>query len=102
MKKGEIENHKERLVSNRYAQQYGVDYYETFYPVVGMDTIRVVLSIATKNQWPFYKMDMKYFFLNGILEEKVCVDQPPGYIVKGHEHKMFKLKKALYGLKQAP
>ena len=66
-----------------------------------MDTIRAVLAIASQNQWPVDQMDVKYAFLNGILEE-VYVDQPLGYIVKGHEHKVFKLKKALYGLKQAP
>ena len=43
-------------------------------------------------------MDVKLSFLNGILEEEVCVDQPPSYTVKGHEDKVFKLKKALYGL----
>ena len=47
-------------------------------------------------------MDMKSSFLNGILEEQVYVDQPLGYTVKGHEHKVFKLEKALYGLKQDP
>ena len=67
-----------------------------------MDTIRVVLSIEAQNQWPMYQMDVKSAFLNGILEEEVYVDQPPGYTVKGHEDKVYKLKKALYGLKQAP
>ena len=43
-------------------------------------------------------MDVKLEFLNGIIEEEVYVDQPLGYTVKGHEHKVFKLKKALYGL----
>ena len=47
-------------------------------------------------------MDVKYSFLIAILKEEFYVDQPPGYIVKGHEHKVFKLKKALYGLKQDP
>nr|AAB36258.1 retrotransposon peptide {Ty1-copia retrotransposon element, clone Sat 5} [Vicia sativa, leaves, Peptide Transposon Partial, 74 aa] [Vicia sativa] len=36
------------------------------------------------------------------LSEEVFVVQPPGFIVKGEEHKVYKLKKALYGLKQAP
>ena len=67
-----------------------------------MDTIRAILAIATQNQWPVYQMDVKYSFLNGILEEELYVNQPPGYTVEGHEHKVFKLKKDLYGLKQAP
>ena len=48
-----------------------------------------------------YQMDVESSFLNGILEEEVYVEQPPGYIVKGHEDKVYKLKKALYGLKAA-
>ena len=67
-----------------------------------MDTIRAVLAIAAQNQWHVYQMGVKYAFLNGILEEEVYVDQPPGYIVKSHEQKVFKQKNALYGLKQTP
>ena len=36
------------------------------------------------------------------LSEEVYVHQPPGFKIKGQEHKVYKLKKALYGLKQAP
>ena len=67
-----------------------------------MDTIKVVLAIATQNQWHVYQMDVKSTFLNDILEEEVYIDQPHGNTVEGHEHKVFKLKKALYGLKQPP
>ena len=45
---------------------------------------------------------MKSAFLNGVLKEEVYVDQPEGFIIKGEEMKVYKLKKALYGLKQAP
>ncbi|KAH9698867.1 hypothetical protein KPL71_024159 [Citrus sinensis] len=41
-------------------------------------------------------------FLNGFLEEEVYIEQPLGYVVKGHEDKVLRLKKTLYGLKQAP
>ena len=46
-------------------------------------------------------MDVKFAFLNRVLEEKVYIVQPLGYEVKGKEDKFLKLKKALYGLKQA-
>jgi hypothetical protein len=39
---------------------------------------------------------IRFNFFNGILEEAM------GYVIKGDEEKVLKLKKALYGLKQAP
>ncbi|GAB2279335.1 hypothetical protein Dimus_039345 [Dionaea muscipula] len=47
-------------------------------------------------------MDVKSAIMNGLLEEEVYVEQPPGFEVKGQENKVYRLKKALYGLKQAP
>ncbi|GKU89839.1 hypothetical protein SLEP1_g3924 [Rubroshorea leprosula] len=54
------------------------------------------------NSWPIYQLDVKSAFLHGNLQEHVFIDQPPGYVKSGSEHKVYKLKKALYGLKQAP
>ena len=72
--KGELEKHKESLVSKGYTHKYGVYYLETFAPISRMDTISTVLAIATQNRFPAYQMDVKYAFLNGILEEEVYVD----------------------------
>ena len=49
-----------------------------------------------------WQLDVKSAFLNGPLDEEVFVVQPPGFICKGKEQKVLRLKKALYGLKQAP
>ena len=37
-----------------------------------------------------------------VLKEEVYIEQPPGYVQKGRENKVYRLKKALYGLKEAP
>ena len=47
-------------------------------------------------------MDVKSAFLNGIIEEKEYVEQPPGFVDHTHLNFIFKLNKALYGLKQTP
>jgi hypothetical protein len=100
--KGKVEKHKERLVAKGFAQQPNIDYGETFSPVACLDTVRAVLVVAAQNKWLVYQMDVKSTFLNGILEEEVYVDQPPGFQIRGKEYKVYRLKKAMYGLKQAP
>jgi hypothetical protein len=67
-----------------------------------METIRLVVAIASSFNWPLFHMDVKSAFLNGPLEEEVYVLQPPGFEVELNRDKVYKLQKALYGLKQAP
>ncbi|KAJ4769831.1 polyprotein [Rhynchospora pubera] len=99
---GEVERYKARLVAKAYKQKAGIDYEEVFAPVARMETIRLLISLAAQNKWNIYQMDVKSAFLNGVHEEEVYIEQPPGYIKEGQEEKVLKLKKALYGLKQAP
>ena len=49
-----------------------------------------------------FQLDVKSAFLHGELKEEVYVEQPPGYVVKGAEKKVYCLQRALYGLKQGP
>lgn len=99
---GKIHKNKERLVVKGYAQKPWVDFNETFAPVARIETIRIVLAIATQMRLFVYKLDVKFAFLNGVLEEEVYVQQPQGYEIEGKEDKVYHLHKALYRLKQAP
>jgi hypothetical protein len=85
-----------------YAQQLGIDYEEVFAPVARSEAIMLLLALAAEEGWQVHHMDVKTTFLNGDLQEEVYVQQPPGFIHSGQEHKVLRLHKALYGLHQAP
>ena len=64
-------------------------------------TIRILLSIASHYDYEIWQMDVKTTFLNGSLDESIFMRQPDGFIEKGKEHMLCKLKRSIYGLKQA-
>ena len=97
---GRVERFKGRLVAKGYAQKYGIDYDETFSPVVRFSSIRTLLAFAVQNGMLIHQMDVETAFLNGNLDEEIYMDQPEGYGIPGKEHLVCKLKKSLYGLKQ--
>lgn len=82
-----------------FTQEYGIDYQETFSPVVKFTSIRAILALAASKRMTLRQFDVKTAFLNGDLEENVYMKQPIGY--DDGSGRVCKLIKSLYGLKQA-
>ena len=90
-----------RLVAKGFTQIPGLDFDETFSPVARFESLRLLLALATLEDWHIHQMDVKSAFLNGELEEEIFMEQPKGFVVAGQEARVCCLKKAIYGLKQA-
>lgn len=95
----ENERFKARLVARGYAQVHGIDYYETFSPVVRHTSLRIMFALGIKNGMQIYQMDAVTAFLQSELQETIYMKQPECY--SDGSDRVCLLKKSIYGLKQA-
>ena len=68
---GNIKRHRARLMTKGLTQMEGIDYTENFSPVSRKDSLRVIMALVCHFDLELHQMDVKTFFLNGELEEKV-------------------------------
>jgi hypothetical protein len=98
---GTLEWYKGRWVLRGFTQWPGIDYNETFNPVVKPATVRTVLSLTVSRSWPLHQLDVKNTFLHGTLSETVYCSQPIGFLDPTQLDWVCRLNKSLYKLKQA-
>ena len=98
--KGEVKKYKARLVARGFNQEYGIDYLETFAPVLKIKSLRLIIALSATTTRRIEQLDVKTAFLNADVHEDIYVLPPVGMNVKNDS--VLKLNKALYGIKQAP
>jgi len=80
-------------------QVQGVDYFDTFTPVVSWATVRILLILTVILGWDTKQVDYTCAFLHASIKEDVYVSMPRGF---EEEYNVLKLTRSLYGLRQSP
>ena len=82
---------KARLVAKGCTQEFGVDFDETFAPVLKLPTLRTLFGLIAAYDLEVMQLDVKTAFLYGKLDHEIYMPQPEGFVVPGREHQVCKL-----------
>ena len=100
-----VVRYKARLVAQGFSQRPGIDYEETYSPVVDATTFRFLISLAIRENLDLRLMDVVTAYLYGPLDNEIYIKVPEGIELKNksstREQHCIKLNKSLYGLKQS-
>lgn len=93
--------YRARLVAKGFTQKKGMDYKETFSPVLRYSTLRLLLALSVDKNLKCLHLDVPTAFLNGTLNECIYMEIPACSNMPNCENKVLKLNRAIYGLKQS-
>ena len=98
--RGEVVRHKARLVAMGFTQTLGVNYMETYSPVLQAATRRLIFCLASDPAVTSVQADVETAFLQANLDREIYLEVPPG--LEAPDDHVLRLHKAIYGLKQSP
>jgi hypothetical protein len=96
---GQIDKYKARLCARGFIQRHGVDYFDTFAPVIRTESLRMLLAHAAVEDLEIHQIDVVSAYLLGELEEDAYLKPPKGLDLP--HGKVLKLRKGMPGLKQS-
>ena len=86
---GVITRDKARLVAKCYNQEEGIEYDETFAPIIRLEAIRMLLAFASFMDFKLYQIDVKSAFLNSFIKKEVYVEHVGFYRIKAQRKLKF-------------
>ena len=101
--RNEIARYKARLAAQGFLQKPGIDYEDTYSPVMDITTFRYLISLTVSQNLEMRLMDVVIAYLYGDLDIEIHIKIPKGFPfleTKLRSTYSIQLKRSLYGIKQ--
>ena len=99
---GRIRKYKARFCVRGDRQRFGIDFDETYAPVVQWSSVRMLFTLALTLGLKTRQVDYSNAFVQADIDGEVYCELPQEFLGPDNDQYVLKLKKSLYGLKQAP
>ena len=83
---GTVAKFKARLVAQGCSQTHGIDYDQTFSPVIKYESIHTTLALVAQQEMHIIQFDIQTAFLYGLIDTTIYMRQPRGFEVKSTDH----------------
>jgi hypothetical protein len=102
---GRLERFKARLVARGFSQQEGLDFEDTFAPVIRLESLRVLFAIAASYGMIAHLLDATNAFVGSKIDKEMFMEIPQGLEDHGfgptEPDQVCEILQSLYGLRQS-